>query len=205
MKVEKGNDNPRMDYRPLVETEAISYQMGDDMIVSDRALKGSRYNIRVSDKTKVKPRLLHEYEMRIDEALQIVGMKDEKPPAFVIISDLELPNSTRGRFLGEKNTIFIKLLADKRERRWCILHELFHWYDYRSAIRTGLCFSDDNEFVIYMNGIAKKKLEQLRVNEYNSIDISRYARSSLQPKEEREKRYDEAYVEYRVKKTLGGN
>ena len=78
-------------------------------------------------------------------------------------------------------------------KRKLIMHEMIHWRD-AQAYKVKFGEVDDQSLIEYMCKIGKKKLDANGIDSYNISEISGYAKASYMLG-----RYDEAYVEYRLK------
>ena len=186
--------------RQLKHISGFIREIGPNEITTvDKEYVGGPFRILLSSRLDKTPLEVREYERVISECFELLGISksqysDYRLPEFLLISSMELDDRIRGRFSGEKMSVVYKPLMDADSNKRTFLHELLHWFDYQEAIGAGMKFSNDDEFVKYMSSEAKKKLDRIGINLYNSAGISPYAFSKYKAG-----RFDETYVEYRVK------
>lgn len=185
-------------------------------IVLNRAT--NRHNkIYLSEKTNIKPKALHEIDMRVTDVYKLLGCENRKTlPNICVVGHGETGNAPAA-FNAVHNALYIdeKLIAieqteDYRNQMACsgnplstTLHEALHWCDadkYRKTHGNITAENYSTEYLPWLRARCKKKLDKLQDNGYNVNNVSRYASNSIACGY-----YDEAYTEYRVKKLLKGS
>lgn len=177
-----------------------------------------RHNkIYLSEKSKIKPKALHEIDMRMDDVYKLLGCDKRKTlPNICIVSHDEMGNAPaafnalhnalyldEGLLTIEKMPEFRSQMACADNRLSTALHECLHWLDaddYRKSHGNITAENYASEYLPYLRNECKKKLDNMKNNGYNINEISRYASNSIAYGN-----YDEAYTEYRVKKLLKGS
>lgn len=79
-----------------------------------------------------------------------------------------------------------------------LVHEMVHWKDAQAYIKEHGKIENEATYIAEMSKRCKKKLDRLKISEYNIGEISRYAKQ-----EYKKNRFDEAYTEYKTKTILG--
>ena len=202
----KQNCNHLMNYGEITAIdETIINAGGDhgDTVMTHNKVEFEGKSVFISDDIYLSPEEVMEIvEPYLITALDDIGRDNAEMPDFVIASVLDIPNA-RGRYLYDSNTVIIvtKLFGDiegnEEYNKHLIYHELLHWRDCQNMAKKfpGLSESEIVELVIKDS---KEKLDALEVNEYTILDESNYAIDKYN-----DGRFDEVYVEYRVKRMLG--
>lgn len=187
-----------MDYKPVIRdvSKAVEIKTREGSI-SAKPLVNSRNNVFVSDEINLKPRELHRIEQQIDVAKKAAAVSSDV--RYVIIPDYELGKATGGRFDPDTNSIYIKVMQDKSEQLYTIVHESFHLKDFENYIAEGNTYADKRSYIMEICEKSKRKLDKLGVNEYNVDKISEYASDMYE-----KGRFDETLTEYRTVKVLRG-
>lgn len=199
-----------------------------DSITSTRLVNGSptditlnrvidRHNkIYLSENATVKPKTLHEVDMRITDVYKLLGCEKRKTlPNICVVSHDEMGGAPaafnalhNALYLDdtlldiEKTAEFKSQMACAENRLSTALHECLHWLDaddYRKSRGNITAENYATEYLPYLRAKCKRKLDKLQNNGYNISDISDYALNSYF-----NGRYDEVYTEYRVKIMLEG-
>ena len=153
-------------------------------------------NVYISDKVKLKRKELHNFDMQVRKAFDMLGeVKTSGKPEICIVT----PEEINSAYFSTSD------LSDLQENLACpqdglstILHELIHWQDAKNYRAKFGSINDYFEYCDYLNKIYAPKVEKLINNGYNIEDISEYAFECL-----KDKAMDEVYNEYRVSKLLG--
>ncbi len=191
-------DELSMDYKPVVRdsNKAVAIKAKEGTI-SAKQLAGSRNNLYLSDEIDIKPRELHRIEQQIDFAKNVTSVSGNVK--YVVVSDSELGKTTGGRFDPETGSIYIKVMQDKAEQLYTIVHESFHLKDYEDYINKGNIYVSKESFISDICENSKRKLDKIGIDIYNVREISDYAADSY-----RKKRFDEVFTEYRTVRAMEG-
>lgn len=170
-------------------------------------------NVYISDKVKLKRKELHDFDMQVRKAFDMLGeVETSGKPDICIISPEEMRVNAIASYMLMQNVLNVNSayfstsdLSDLQENLACpqdglstILHELIHWQDAKNYRAKFGGINDYFEYCDYLNKIYAPKVEKLINNGYNIEDISEYAFECL-----KDKAMDEVYNEYRVSKLLG--
>ena len=148
----------------------------------------------MSDKIRVKPRDMHEIAKYYKEAISSLNILENVEPTLVVVSIEELETGASGRCVSSINTLYVANNLRKATKKKTIEHELTHWQD-TQKFKEKYGYDDDYSLIEYMKKIGKKELDANGIDQYNVSEISNYARLTYALS-----RYDETYVEYRLKK-----
>lgn len=170
-------------------------------------------NVYISDKVKLKRKELHDFDMQVRKAFDMLGeVETSGKPDICIISPEEMRVNAIASYMPMQNVLNVNSayfstsdlsglqenLACPQDRLSTILHELIHWQDAKNYRAKFGSINDYFEYCDYLNKIYAPKVEKLINNGYNIEDISEYAFECL-----KDKAMDEVYNEYRVSKLLG--
>ncbi len=170
-------------------------------------------NVYISDKVKLKRKELHDFDMQVRKAFDMLGeVETSGKPDICIISPEEMRVNAIASYMPMQNVLNVNSayfstsdLSGLQENLACpqdglstILHELIHWKDAKNYRAKFGGINDYFEYCDYLNKIYAPKVEKLINNGYNIEDISEYAFECL-----KDKAMDEVYNEYRVSKLLG--
>lgn len=170
-------------------------------------------NVYISDKVKLKRKELHDFDMQVRKAFDMLGeVETSGKPDICIISPEEMRVNAIASYMPMQNVLNVNSayfstsdLSGLQENLACpqdglstILHELIHWQDAKNYRAKFGGINDYFEYCDYLNKIYAPKVEKLINNGYNIEDISEYAFECL-----KDKAMDEVYNEYRVSKLLG--
>lgn len=170
-------------------------------------------NVYISDKVKLKRKELHNFDMQVRKAFDMLGeVETSGKPEICIISPEEMRVNAIASYMPIQNILNVNSayfstsdLSGLQENLACpqdglstILHELIHWQDAKNYRAKFGGINDYFEYCNYLNKIYAPKVEKLINNGYNIEDISEYAFECL-----KDKAMDEVYNEYRVSKLLG--
>lgn len=204
-------------YRPVFK-EDISKTFerkieGETITIDTRKANTLCDNVYISDKVKRKRKELHDFDMQVRKAFDMLGeVETSGKPDICIISPEEMRVNAIASYMPMQNVLNVNSayfstsdLSDLQENLACpqdglstILHELIHWQDAKSYRAKFGGINDYFEYCDYLNKIYAPKVEKLINNGYNIEDISEYAFECL-----KDKAMDEVYNEYRVSKLLG--
>lgn len=204
-------------YRPVFK-EDISKTFerkieGETITIDTRKANTLCDNVYISDKVKLKRKELHDFDMQVRKAFDMLGeVETSGKPDICIISPEEMRVNAIASYMPMQNVLNVNSayfstsdLSDLQENLACpqdglstILHELIHWQDAKNYRAKFGGINDYFEYCDYLNKIYAPKVEKLINNGYNIEDISEYAFECL-----KDKAMDEVYNEYRVSKLLG--
>ncbi len=194
-----------MDYGSILKGDIKTIDAGGkfgDKVVSCTKVEFEGKSIYISDKIfETTENIMNIIDPYLTNALDVIGRGHGELPDFVIADFSELTDAN-GRYLYESNTVVLmpKLFGNMDENdeynKHLIFHELLHWSDCQdmAKIYPGL---NEDDLVDHVIEWAKDKLDNLGENKYSMINISSYAKKQYDLG-----RFDEAYVEYRVKKIM---
>ena len=170
-------------------------------------------NVYISDKVKLKRKELHDFDMQVRKAFDMLGeVETSGKPEICIVTPEEMRVNAIASYMPMQNVLNVNSayfstsdLSGLQENLACpqdglstILHELIHWQDAKNYRAKFGSINDYFEYCDYLNKIYAPKVEKLINNGYNIEDISEYAFECL-----KDKAMDEVYNEYRVSKLLG--
>lgn len=204
-------------YRPVFK-EDISKTFerkieGETITIDTRKANTLCDNVYISDKVRLKRKELHDFDMQVRKAFDMLGeVETSGKPDICIISPEEMRVNAIASYMPMQNVLNVNSayfstsdLSDLQENLACpqdglstILHELIHWQDAKNYRAKFGGINDYFEYCDYLNKIYAPKVEKLINNGYNIEDISEYAFECL-----KDKAMDEVYNEYRVSKLLG--
>lgn len=211
------NTNEQKYYRPVFE-EDISKTFerkieGETITIDTRKANTLCDNVYISDKVKLKRKELHDFDMQVRKAFDMLGeVETSGKPEICIVTPEEMRVNAIASYMPMQNVLNVNSayfstsdLSDLQENLACpqdglstILHELIHWQDAKNYRAKFGGINDYFEYCDYLNKIYAPKVEKLINNGYNIEDISEYAFECL-----KDKAMDEVYNEYRVSKLLG--
>lgn len=211
------NTNEQKYYRPVFE-EDISKTFerkieGETITIDTRKANTLCDNVYISDKVKLKRKELHDFDMQVRKAFDMLGeVETSGKPEICIVTPEEMRVNAIASYMPMQNVLNVNSayfstsdLSGLQENLACpqdglstILHELIHWQDAKNYRAKFGSINDYFEYCDYLNKIYAPKVEKLINNGYNIEDISEYAFECL-----KDKAMDEVYNEYRVSKLLG--
>lgn len=211
------NTNEQKYYRPVFE-EDISKTFerkieGETITIDTRKANTLCDNVYISDKVKLKRKELHNFDMQVRKAFDMLGeVETSGKPEICIVTPEEMRVNAIASYMPMQNVLNVNSayfstsdLSGLQENLACpqdglstILHELIHWQDAKNYRAKFGSINDYFEYCDYLNKIYAPKVEKLINNGYNIEDISEYAFECL-----KDKAMDEVYNEYRVSKLLG--
>lgn len=211
------NTNEQKYYRPVFE-EDISKTFerkieGETITIDTHKANTLCDNVYISDKVKLKRKELHNFDMQVRKAFDMLGeVETSGKPEICIVTPEEMRVNAIALYMLMQNVLNVNSayfstsdLSDLQENLACpqdglstILHELIHWQDAKNYRAKFGSINDYFEYCDYLNKIYAPKVEKLINNGYNIEDISEYAFECL-----KDKAMDEVYNEYRVSKLLG--
>lgn len=178
----------------------------------------SANNIYISKDAHVKPKQLHQIDMKVSEAHKLLGTADtENKPDIIIITSAEMAKSAVAAYNPVANRFFItdsvavykkdampdfmKCFACGSDDRSSYIHELYHWKDAQEYIRKHGEITKGNlgSYFEWVNSKSKKALDKAQENGYNIIEMKQYAKDSYN-----DGNFSETFTEYRVDKLIGG-
>lgn len=204
-------------YRPVFK-EDISKTFerkieGETITIDTRKANALCDNVYISDKVKLKRKELHNFDMQVRKAFDMLGeVETSGKPEICIVTPEEMRVNAIASYMPMQNVLNVNSayfstsdlsglqenLACPQDRLSTILHELIHWQDAKNYRAKFGGINDYFEYCDYLNKIYAPKVEKLINNGYNIEDISEYAFECL-----KDKAMDEVYNEYRVSKLLG--
>lgn len=211
------NTNEQKYYRPVFEediSKTFERKIEGETITIDTH-KGNTLcdNVYISDKVKLKRKELHNFDMQVRKAFDMLGeVETSGKPEICIVTPEEMRVNAIASYMPMQNVLNVNSayfstsdlsglqenLACPQDRLSTILHELIHWQDAKNYRAKFGSINDYFEYCDYLNIIYAPKVEKLINNGYNIEDISEYAFECL-----KDKAMDEVYNEYRVSKLLG--
>lgn len=211
------NTNEQKYYRPVFE-EDISKTFerkieGKTITIDTHKANTLCDNVYISDKVKLKRKELHNFDMQVRKAFDMLGeVETSGKPEICIVTPEEMRVNAIASYMPMQNVLNVNSayfstsdlsglqenLACPQDRLSTILHELIHWQDAKNYRAKFGGINDYFEYCDYLNKIYAPKVEKLINNGYNIEDISEYAFECL-----KDKAMDEVYNEYRVSKLLG--
>lgn len=211
------NTNEQKYYRPVFEediSKTFERKIEGETITIDTH-KGNTLcdNVYISDKVKLKRKELHNFDMQVRKAFDMLGeVETSGKPEICIVTPEEMRVNAIASYMPMQNVLNVNSayfstsdLSGLQENLACpqdglstILHELIHWQDAKNYRAKFGSINDYFEYCDYLNKIYVPKVEKLINNGYNIEDISEYAFECL-----KDKAMDEVYNEYRVSKLLG--
>ena len=211
------NTNEQKYYRPVFE-EDISKTFerkieGETITIDTHKANTLCDNVYISDKVKLKRKELHNFDMQVRKAFDMLGeVETSGKPEICFVTPEEMRVNAIASYMPMQNVLNVNSayfstsdLSDLQENLACpqdglstILHELIHWQDAKNYRAKFGSINDYFEYCDYLNKIYAPKVEKLINNGYNIEDISEYAFECL-----KDKAMDEVYNEYRVSKLLG--
>lgn len=211
------NTNEQKYYRPVFE-EDISKTFerkieGETITIDTHKANTLCDNVYISDKVKLKRKELHNFDMQVRKAFDMLGeVETSGKPEICIVTPEEMRVNAIASYMPMQNVLNVNSayfstsdLSGLQENLACpqdglstILHELIHWQDAKNYRAKFGSINDYFEYCDYLNKIYATKVEKLINNGYNIEDISEYAFECL-----KDKAMDEVYNEYRVSKLLG--
>lgn len=200
-------------YRPVFE-EDISKTFerkieGETITIDTHKANTLCDNVYISDKVKLKRKELHNFDMQVRKAFDMLGeVETSGKPEICIIPPEEMRVNAIASYMPMQNILNVNSayfstsdLSGLQENLACpqdglstILHELIHWQDAKNYRAKFGVINDYFEYCNYLNKIYAPKVEKLINNGYNIEDISAYAL-----KEYSKGNFDEVFDEYRVK------
>ena len=204
-------------YRPVFE-EDISKTFerkieGETITIDTHKANTLCDNVYISDKVKLKRKELHNFDMQVRKAFDMLGeVETSGKPEICIVTPEEMRVNAIASYMPMQNVLNVNSayfstsdlsglqenLACPQDRLSTILHELIHWQDAKNYRAKFGSINDYFEYCDYLNKIYAPKVEKLINNGYNIEDISEYAFECL-----KDKAMDEVHNEYRVSKLLG--
>lgn len=211
------NTNEQKYYRPVFE-EDISKTFerkieGETITIDTHKANTLCDNVYISDKVKLKRKELHNFDMQVRKAFDMLGeVETSGKPEICIVTPEEMRVNAIASYMPMQNVLNVNSayfstsdlsglqenLACPQDRLSTILHELIHWQDAKNYRAKFGSINDYFEYCDYLNKIYAPKVEKLINNGYNIENISEYAFECL-----KDKAMDEVYNEYRVSKLLG--
>lgn len=211
------NTNEQKYYRPVFEediSKTFERKIEGETITIDTHKGNTLWdNVYISDKVKLKRKELHNFDMQVRKAFDMLGeVETSGKPEICIVTPEEMRVNAIASYMPMQNVLNVNSayfstsdlsglqenLACPQDRLSTILHELIHWQDAKNYRAKFGSINDYFEYCDYLNKIYAPKVEKLINNGYNIEDISEYAFECL-----KDKAMDEVYNEYRVSKLLG--
>lgn len=154
-------------------------------------------NVYISDKVKLKRKELHNFDMQVRKAFDMLGeVETSGKPEICIVTPEEMRVNAIASYMPMQNVLNVNSayfstsdlsglqenLACPQDRLSTILHELIHWQDAKNYRAKFGGINDYFEYCDYLNKIYAPKVEKLINNGYNIEDISEYAFECLKIK-----------------------
>ena len=154
-------------------------------------------NVYISDKVKLKRKELHNFDMQVRKAFDMLGeVETSGKPEICIVTPEEMRVNAIASYMPMQNVLNVNSayfstsdLSGLQENLACpqdglstILHELIHWQDAKNYRAKFGSINDYFEYCDYLNKIYAPKVEKLINNGYNIEDISEYAFECLKDK-----------------------
>lgn len=213
------NTNEQKYYRPVFE-EDISKTFerkieGETITIDTHKANTLCDNVYISDKVKLKRKELHNFDMQVRKAFDMLGeVETSGKPEICIVTPEEMRVNAIASYMPMQNVLNVNSayfstsdLSDLQENLACpqdglstILHELIHWQDAKNYRAKFGSINDYFEYCDYLNKIYAPKVEKLINNGYNIEDISEYAFECLKDKamDEEQKSLWNAFKPYLV-------
>lgn len=210
------HNETQQNYKPVIKdtnNQNIMRRNCKDIQISK--LTNTKNKVYISDNAKIKPKQQQELDRNITAVLNMLNIKDKSvQPIVAILSDYEMSNNAVASYNPIQNVVYVRQtlleytkLSVLQEQLACpenkystLLHEYIHWLDaenYRSKNSDFSNIDDYNKYIKYLRTKCKTKLDKAGVDNYNTGEISYYAKVKYISEE-----YDEAYTEYRVQEIL---
>jgi hypothetical protein len=201
-------------YKPVVLDENVikashTTKMDGTIEFQIRKIENTVWNLYVSERLMIKPKVLHQTEGYITHAMKLLKMDAELGKPQIIIASNREVGGVAGSYNPKENKLYLNYDAitakmDETSNKnldiqAVILHELIHWKDARDYARKYGKISSQREYMQYIITKHKKSVDKLKKAGYNIGEISKYAKASYY-----EGRYDEVITEYRVIQLLKG-
>ena len=181
-------------YRPVFK-EDISKTFerkieGKTITIDTRKANTLCDNVYISDKVKLKRKELHNFDMQVRKAFDMLGeVQTSGKPEICIVTPEEMRVNAIASYMPMQNVLNVNSayfstsdLSGLQENLACpqdglstILHELIHWQDAKNYRAKFGGINDYFEYCDYLNKIYAPKVEKLINNGYNIEDISEYA------------------------------
>ena len=185
------NTNEQKYYRPVFE-EDISKTFerkieGETITIDTHKANTLCDNVYISDKVKLKRKELHNFDMQVRKAFDMLGeVETSGKPEICIVTPEEMRVNAIASYMPMQNVLNVNSayfstsdLSDLQENLACpqdglstILHELIHWQDAKNYRAKFGGINDYFEYCDYLNKIYAPKVEKLINNGYNIEDIS---------------------------------
>ncbi|HRL43992.1 MAG TPA: hypothetical protein PLS64_09005, partial [Ruminococcus bromii] len=195
------NTNEQKYYRPVFE-EDISKTFerkieGETITIDTHKANTLCDNVYISDKVKLKRKELHNFDMQVRKAFDMLGeVETSGKPEICIVTPEEMRVNAIASYMPMQNVLNVNSayfstsdLSGLQENLACpqdglstILHELIHWQDAKNYRAKFGSINDYFEYCDYLNKIYAPKVEKLINNGYNIEDISEYAFECLKDK-----------------------
>jgi hypothetical protein len=210
IKVENDSEHVQ-NYRPVTFDGEIKRSRGE-MELTLQHCDTTVNDVYVSDRCSLKPKELHNLDVRFSNAVKEMGISDrENLPAVYVINNTEMQKNAIASYNAVTNVISIDETFGKKLEQIIavqsdgacpenelstVVHELFHWSDAQEYQKNFGKITAENydNYVKHLNSNRKKLVEKLGINGDNVESISGYADASMKDKD-----FDEVFTEYRVK------
>ena len=196
------NTNEQKYYRPVFE-EDISKTFerkieGETITIDTHKANTLCDNVYISDKVKLKRKELHNFDMQVRKAFDMLGeVETSGKPEICIVTPEEMRVNAIASYMPMQNVLNVNSayfstsdLSGLQENLACpqdglstILHELIHWQDAKNYRAKFGSINDYFEYCDYLNKIYAPKVEKLINNGYNIEDISAVSYTHLRAHE----------------------
>ena len=186
------NTNEQKYYRPVFE-EDISKTFerkieGETITIDTHKANTLCDNVYISDKVKLKRKELHNFDMQVRKAFDMLGeVETSGKPEICIVTPEEMRVNAIASYMPMQNVLNVNSayfstsdLSDLQENLACpqdglstILHELIHWQDAKNYRAKFGSINDYFEYCDYLNKIYAPKVEKLINEVYNEYRVSK--------------------------------
>jgi len=204
-------------YRPVLLDHNSGISINREYEFSAYKVENTHNNVYVSENVDIKPKKLHQIDIRISEAMNKIGISDEKNlPKAVVVSRKDIAKNDVALYRAKENMLLIcdeyavyspaemprqmQQLACGEKDISTYIHELYHWLDaeeYRNKYGN-ITDENYNDYIDFINNNAKKRLDKLSSKGYNVL-VSKYAKDNVIKQQ-----FFEVYTEYRTFNLLEG-
>lgn len=174
------NTNEQKYYRPVFE-EDISKTFerkieGETITIDTHKANTLCDNVYISDKVKLKRKELHNFDMQVRKAFDMLGeVETSGKPEICIVTPEEMRVNAIASYMPMQNVLNVNSayfstsdlsglqenLACPQDRLSTILHELIHWQDAKNYRAKFGSINDYFEYCDYLNKIYAPKVEKL--------------------------------------------
>lgn len=182
-------------YRLVTRGESEQMTVGRKNVITVSRVTSYSEDVYISEKAKIKPKALYIINKTTKAAMKQWGIPLERKPKVVIATIKEV--GVPGLYDAVTNTVFYvpEILKEKVAGKVGDIefHEMWHLKQAENFRKRNGEITVENRGAYIKNASeeAKKKLDQLGINEYNVIKLGEYARNNYMVE-----RFDEVEAEY---------